>query len=107
MSLQPSAPQSPDSDGIDCAGFLKVLADQTRLSVVKLLMGKPLTVSQLNDSLGIEQTLLSHHLRLLRESAIVQCQREGRSMRYSLSIQVTSRRRGSAIDFGCCRLVFD
>lgn len=108
MTIQSRNPQ-PDNHGpvVDCAAFLKVLADQTRLAVVKLLIRKALTVGELNDSLGVEQTLLSHHLRVLRDAAIVQCQREGRSVRYSLSSGFRSRRRGSAIDLGCCRIVFD
>ena len=77
------------------------------LSVVKLLIRKAQTVGELNDSLGVEQTLLSHHLRVLRDAAIVQCQREGRSVRYSLAAHVKSRRRGSAIDLGCCRIFFE
>lgn len=108
MALQSPVPRpDPHASGVDCAAFLKVLADQTRLAVVKLLIGQALTVGELNESLGVEQTLLSHHLRVLRDAAIVQCQREGRSMRYSLSAQVRSARRGSAIELGCCKIVFE
>jgi len=92
---------------IDCAAFLKVLSDQTRLAVVRLLIRQSLTVRELNETVDVEQTLLSHHLRVLRDAGIVEFQREGRSIRYSISEQVKSARRGAAVDLGCCQILFD
>ena len=45
---------------------LKALADPHRWSVVDLLMDNPRTVAELLEQLGLEQSLLSHHLRILR-----------------------------------------
>jgi len=42
-----------------CARQLKVLADTTRLSVLKMLMEGPLHVGELNSVLKLEQSLLS------------------------------------------------
>ena len=95
------------SQKIDCSASLKVLADQTRLAVVRLLIGDSMTVSELNDTLGVEQTLLSHHLRVLRDAGIVTHRREGRSIRYSISDQVKSVGSGASIDLGCCQILFD
>ncbi len=92
---------------IDCATFLKVLADQTRLAVIRLLIRRSLTVGELNQSLDIEQTLLSHHLRVLRDAGVVEHQREGRSIRYSIAAAVKSAGRGAAVDLGCCQILFD
>ena len=92
---------------IDCSAFLKVLADQTRLAVVRLLIHQSLTVGELNETLEVEQTLLSHHLRVLRDAGVVDFRREGRSIRYSISDQVKSARRGAAVDLGCCQILFD
>ena len=90
-----------------CADILKVLGDETRLAVVRLLMAGPKHVGEMNEELKIEQTLLSHHLRTLRESGIVEAERDGKAMLYKLSPQVESRRRGTTLELGCCRLVFD
>ena len=95
------------SPATDCSAFLKVLADQTRLSVVRLLIDQSLTVGELNETLGVEQTLLSHHLRVLRDAGIVEFRREGRSIRYSISDRVKSARQGAAVDLGCCQILFD
>lgn len=91
----------------DCASVLKVLADDTRLAVVELLMKGPMSVSEINDELQIEQTLLSHHLRTLRNAGLVTTQREGKHVMYSLAKLVQASRRGRAINLGCCKISFD
>jgi len=93
--------------GIDCAAQLHVLSDQTRLAVVRLLLDGPMNVSAMRASLGIEPTLLSHHLRVLREAEMVTTTRDGRFICYQLAGHLESRQHGRTIDFGCCRLAFD
>jgi len=95
------------SQEISCSDLLKVLADETRLSVVRQLMAGPRCVSEINEELQVEPTLLSHHLRVLRDSGIVEAERDGKAMRYRLAPGVESQRRGTSIDLGCCRIVFD
>ncbi len=63
---------------VSCASLLKVLADPTRLAVVEQLLNGPMHVGQINESLGVEPTLLSHHLRILRDANLVTSQREGK-----------------------------
>lgn len=91
---------------VSCASILKVLADETRLAVVEQLLDGPKTVSEINESLGVESTLLSHHLKALREAHIVTGEREGRYVSYSLVPALLARRKGRAIDLGCCTLSF-
>jgi ArsR family transcriptional regulator len=90
-----------------CARMLKVLADEVRLAVVEQLLDGPKHVAEMNEQLGVEQTLLSHHLRVLREAGIVQSQRDGKRVLYRLAPEVESARRGKAIDLGCCLISFD
>ena len=56
MSQKSDLPQS------FCVRKLKVLADTTRLAVLEILMEGPKHVGELNAVLGVEQSLLSHHL---------------------------------------------
>lgn len=93
-------------DDVSCASVLKVLADETRLAVVEQLLDGPRTVSEINDQLGVESTLLSHHLKALRDAHIISGQREGRYVSYSLAPALLARRKGRAIDLGCCTLSF-
>jgi ArsR family transcriptional regulator len=61
----------------DRARKMKVLADDTRLAIVRERMHGPKRVNETNERVKIEQSLLSHHLRVLREARIVTSSREG------------------------------
>jgi len=93
-------------DDVDCASRLKVLADRTRLAVVEALLGGPRHVHELIDLLDVEQSLLSHHLRVLRDAALVEALRDGKSMRYQLAPGVEMSPEQKGIDLGCCALSF-
>ena len=93
-------------EDVSCASILKVLADETRLAVIEQLLAGPMTVSEINDVLGVESTLLSHHLRALREAQLVTRQRAGRYATYALAPALLARRKGRAIDLGCCTISF-
>jgi len=95
------------SSQTSCAGLLKVLADETRLEVVRQLMAGPKHVGQINESLGLEQSLLSHHLRVLREAGLVLAERDGKAVLYSLAPEFQGSRSGQAINLGCCLISFD
>jgi len=89
-----------------CVELLRVLADPTRLGVVRLLLDGPQCVSELNAVLGRDQSLLSHHLRVLRDAGLVLADRDGKAVRYRLAPHLAARRLGNGIDLGCCVLQF-
>ncbi len=90
-----------------CADKLKVLADPTRLSVVEILLDGPKRVGAINERLGVEQTLLSHHLKVLREAGLVEAVRDGKAVEYRLAEGIVATPSGKAINLGCCRLSFE
>lgn len=90
-----------------CVRKLKVLADTTRLAVLEILMEGPKHVGELNAVVGIEQSLLSHHLKVLREEGFVEATRDGKAVLYSLTPTVWQEKVGRAIDLGCCLLSFN
>jgi len=90
----------------DCAGVLRVLADETRLHVVRLLLDHPQRVGELNKTLRIDQSLLSHHLRVMRDAGLVVAERDGKAVRYRLAPDIAARRLKNGIDLGCCELRF-
>ncbi|MAE64284.1 MAG: ArsR family transcriptional regulator [Phycisphaeraceae bacterium] len=91
----------------DCAVRLKVLADPTRLAVLETLMEQSKHVGEINAELKIDQSLLSHHLKVLRDAGLVEATRDGKSVLYGLADGVEPRGATRAIDLGCCRLSFD
>jgi len=67
------------------AFILKTVAHPMRLGIVHLLEQYPqLSVSQICEMLGTEQSLTSHNLQNMRLKGILSVQRQGRSMLYSL-----------------------
>jgi DNA-binding transcriptional ArsR family regulator len=63
---------------------LKALGDETRLTMALLLLERPMTVKELQEATGLGQTLVSHHLKLLREQELVSAAPRGRSNVYTL-----------------------
>ncbi len=68
------------------AYVLKCLAHPMRLGIIDLLeQHDRLSVSQLQEVLQIEQSLLSHHLSNMRDKGILNTQRQGKNVLYFLS----------------------
>jgi len=59
------------------ANALKLLADETRLRILRLLAREPLNVSELTAILGLAQSGISRHLGLLKKAGLVEERREG------------------------------
>jgi len=89
-----------------CADKLRVLADVTRLSVMEALLDGAKTVTQINARIKIDQSLLSHHLKVLREAGLVTNQREGKAVRYAVSPEAASLNEGKGLNLGCCQISF-
>ena len=64
-----------------CAG----LADPKRILILYALSEKPCNVNELATNLELNQPMVSRHLKVLRERGIVQANRTGASVEYSLS----------------------
>lgn len=67
------------------AEVFKLLGDPTRLRIVHALSLGELCVCDLAAMLGIAQTAVSNHLRLLRSTRLVNHRREGKMAYYSLT----------------------
>ena len=68
----------------DIARVLDMLADPTRLRLLRLLRQQELCVCELVDTLRMPQYAISRHLRSLRAVGLVEARREGRWMHYRL-----------------------
>ena len=97
---------SPFDAYLDCAQRLKILAEAHRLTILKLLFTGPKYVWEINDSLALEQSLLSHHLKVLRQQGFVESHRQGKAVLYRLIPDVRSTL-GDGIDLGCCTVFFE
>jgi DNA-binding transcriptional ArsR family regulator len=68
-----------------CYRFFSTLANPTRLAALESLMDKPMNVTQLADTLGQEQSMISHNLRPLVQCRFVQVEKRGRERLYSIN----------------------
>lgn len=67
------------------ADIFKILGDVTRLKILQALMHGELCVNDLAERLSMEQSAISHQLRILRDAHLVQNRRDGRVIFYSLA----------------------
>jgi DNA-binding transcriptional ArsR family regulator len=68
----------------DAAAFLKALANEQRLCILCSLLKEPLAVGELNEKVTLSQSALSQHLGVLREAGLVEAERQGQTIRYSV-----------------------
>jgi ArsR family transcriptional regulator len=66
------------------AEICSALADPRRIVALYALAEKPRTVNELAADLGVTQSSASRHLKILRERGLVQAERQGSSVEYSL-----------------------
>jgi SAM-dependent methyltransferase len=70
---------------IDVAGLLRLLGDETRLRLLRVLSREAVNVSELTAILGLAQSGVSRHLGLLRDAGLVLEERAGTFAWYRLS----------------------
>lgn len=67
--------------------FLKVLADESKYKIILHLMNGEECVCVIAQKLGMEQSLVSHHLNTLRRAKLVQDRKVGTWVHCSLNKQ--------------------
>ncbi len=66
------------------SNMFKALSDPTRLRIIYILSKSSLCVCDISTILDINQSSISHHLRVLRDTKLVKFKREGKLVIYSL-----------------------
>ncbi|HEC82675.1 MAG TPA: transcriptional regulator [Thermoplasmatales archaeon] len=65
--------------------FLKCIVDANRRKILKFLGRGERCVKDIANHLGIEQSLASHHLKVLRDCGLVKTRHDGKRIMYNLS----------------------
>ena len=85
LLLQPEFLRIKKMNMDEAAYMLRAISNETRLKVIDTLRNiEELTVSELVEGIGCEQSLLSHHLTDMRAKGILNCRKEGKNCFYSL-----------------------
>lgn len=91
MSIQRCCPPAEvvASDFASDAALFKALADPHRLTILSTLAGAEdeVCVCDFTAGLPLNQPTVSHHLKVLRESGLVTCERRGTWVYYRLAPQ--------------------
>ena len=72
--------------------MLKAIAHPVRISIVAMLTGdKKLCVTEIYETLNIEQAVASHHLSILKSKDVLSSEKVGKNAYYSLKFQRLSQ----------------
>ncbi len=69
----------------DLAELFKVFGDSTRIKILYALFEAELCVCDISQLLKASQTAVSHQLRVLKNSKLVKCRKDGKNVFYSLA----------------------
>ena len=72
------------ASAVQVAETLQALATPSRLLILARLRREPCSVTQLSRDVGMEQSAVSHQLRLLRHLGLVTGTRQGKNTVYAL-----------------------
>ena len=67
------------------AKVFKAFCDENRLMILEMLRTGEKCACVLLEELSIGQSTLSHHMKILCDSGIVQCRKEGKWSHYSIN----------------------
>ncbi|PIE31236.1 transcriptional regulator [candidate division KSB3 bacterium] len=74
----------PDERLYELADFFKVFGDSTRIKILYALFASEMCVQHLTEALGMNQSAISHQLRILKQTGLVKYRKEGKFVFYSL-----------------------
>lgn len=69
----------------ESADLFKLLSVDKRIEIIELLKKEPMSVNALAEALGITQSAISQHLRVLKAAGLVTDERRGYWIYYSLN----------------------
>lgn len=85
MENTKKAVEMPDLEILfDLADLFKVFGDSTRIRIMFTISDNEMSVLNIAESLNMEQSTISHQLRVLRQNKLVRVRRDGKQIYYSL-----------------------
>jgi len=74
-----------DDDAKRQAEFFKAISDPARIKIIYALADGELCVCELMLVMGMQQTVVSHHLKVLKYAGIISDRKAGKWVNYSLT----------------------
>ena len=106
--IKSSVTHPRDVKKFDCITAMKALGEESRLRIVRMLLKKQCSVNEIAETLEITQYNASKHLRVLREAALIEQEKNGQQRLYSLAAAFTEHlaEKRNVLDLGCCQFDF-
>jgi ArsR family transcriptional regulator len=82
VPLRSFASRLTNDQVVELADMFRLLGDGSRLHIVLACLDGPHSVGELVAGLGLSQSLVSHHLRLLRAARLLKAERQGKQVHY-------------------------
>lgn len=77
---------------LEITSLLKAFSDENRVRIVSAIAAQDdICACNILEDLGITQPTLSHHMKVLCESGLVTCRKEGKWMHYSLNRSILDK----------------
>ena len=87
---------------IDVALICKALSDANRLKIVAMLADGEKCGCKLLEAFAITQPTLSHHMKILEESGLVNAKKHGKWTHYSLCCETFAEFKAFIATLECC-----
>ena len=68
----------------DVAELFKNFADSTRIRILHCLIEKERSVTEISECLNMNQSAISHQLRILKNAKLIRNRRDGKTIYYAL-----------------------
>lgn len=68
----------------DVAELFKIFGDSTRIRILHCLNGEEKSVTKICEELNMNQSAISHQLKLLKSSKLIKNRKNGKTVYYSL-----------------------
>ena len=76
----------------------RALADPTRRAIIRSLRKRDMTAGELGEISSLAPSTLSSHFRILREAGLIEAERQGTSIVYSLNISAVEETVGAVME---------
>ena len=82
------------------ASIFKAFCDENRLQILDMLKEEEICACKILEKLNIVQSTLSHHMKILLDSKIVNARKEGKWTYYSINKQVFEEAKKTLNSYG-------
>ncbi len=68
----------------EAVAVFRALSDENRVKILELLSGGEFCTADLLKEVNVVQSTMSHHMKVLMESSLVSCRKDGKKSFYSI-----------------------